>query len=365
MKKIIVMMLISVLFIQQGELIFAHSDNSSYTIVQTNINTDYQTKEILSKQLQRYLSHSEWVTYNTIAAPTDFFIQHNNITYSVHLNEGAIIDSVHKKAIVNIPLPILRLLQDNYKTLKKHHYGDKKPWSTANTIIPKYEKFSILDLDTGLRFNVQRRAGASHADVQPLTKEDTAIMKEIYNGKWSWDRRAIIVEKESERLAASMHGMPHGRGAIQNNFPGHFCIHFFESTTHASKKEDFAHSIMIKKAAGEWLENIRNMSPNEIVEAFIISVNQHDKFVLSSLLDSEDRKVLQNRMKDMEAIRHLKRLSPLPEKLQTNDELQLEIPIKVHIHKNETNVKTLHFTFYRETHLDRWKLNFEDILSQL
>ncbi|AST91775.1 MULTISPECIES: hypothetical protein [Sutcliffiella] len=364
MKKIIVLILICFLFIQQEEQIFAHSEDSSYTIVQTNSNTDYQTKEKLSKQLQKYLNHSEWVDYNTTPGPTDFFIQHNNITYSIHLNEGAIIDSVHKKAIVNISLPILRLLQDNYKTLKKHHYGEKKPWSTVNGIIPKYEKFSILDIDTGLRFNVQRRAGASHADVQPLTKEDTAIMKEIYNGKWSWDRRAIIVEKDSERLAASMHGMPHGRGAIQNNFPGHFCIHFFESTTHASKKEDFAHSIMIKKAAGVWLENIQNMSPNEIVEAFIISVNQHDGFVLSSLLDSEDRKLLQNSTKDIEAIQHLKRLSPLPEKLHS-DELQLEIPIKVHIHKNETVVKTLRFPFYRETHLDRWKLNFEDILSQL
>ena len=53
-------------------------------------------------------------------------------------------------------------------------------------------------------------------------------MKTIYQGKWSWQRKAIIVELEDgRRLAASMHGMPHGAGAIRgNNFNGHFCVHF-------------------------------------------------------------------------------------------------------------------------------------------
>src|SRR4051794_33771398 len=83
------------------------------------------------------------------------------------------------------------------------------PWERVNTILPKKSKFSIIDVESGLFFNVQRRAGNSHADVQPLTLKDTNIMKTIYDGKWSWRRRAIIVLANDRMIAASMHGMPH------------------------------------------------------------------------------------------------------------------------------------------------------------
>lgn len=100
------------------------------------------------------------------------------------------------------------------------------PWEEINEILPKNSKFTVLDVETGKRFNVQRRAGSSHADVQPLTLKDTQIMREIYDGKWSWRRRAIIVIHQNQWIAASMHGMPHGVGSLKNRFPGHFCIHF-------------------------------------------------------------------------------------------------------------------------------------------
>ncbi len=40
-------------------------------------------------------------------------------------------------------------------------------------------------------------------------------MKEIYGGKWSWKRRAIIVIHQDQWIAASMHGMPHGAGVME------------------------------------------------------------------------------------------------------------------------------------------------------
>ena len=61
-------------------------------------------------------------------------------------------------------------------------------------------------------------------------------MKTIYNGKWSWKRRAILIITHDQLLAASMHGMPHGAGALKNGFPGHFCVHFYGSTTHGFRK---------------------------------------------------------------------------------------------------------------------------------
>ena len=109
----------------------------------------------------------------------------------------------------------------------------------ANEVLPNKSIFTILDVETGLHFTVQRRAGSNHADVQPLTYRDTKIMKTIYNGKWSWKRRSILIIAKDQLLAASMHGMPHGAGALKNGFPGHFCVHFYGSTTHGSGNEDY------------------------------------------------------------------------------------------------------------------------------
>ncbi|MFZ5353190.1 MAG: LysM peptidoglycan-binding domain-containing protein [Bacillota bacterium] len=108
----------------------------------------------------------------------------------------------------------------------------------------------VTDVKTGKTFKVKRYQGHNHADAEPLTAEDTAVMKELY-GSWSWDRRAIIVTIDGRNIAASMNGMPHGTESITDNkFKGHFCIHFKGSKTHAGNRVDRTHQAMVKKAAG-------------------------------------------------------------------------------------------------------------------
>ena len=112
---------------------------------------------------------------------------------------------------------------------------------------------TITDVDTGLSWKEQRRGGTNHADCQPLTAADTAALKQAYGGKWSWDRRAIIVTINGKNYAASMNGMPHGGGSItDNNFPGHHCIHFTNSRTHGSNRVCPLHQAAIKKAAAAY-----------------------------------------------------------------------------------------------------------------
>lgn len=154
------------------------------------------------------------------------------------------------------------------------------PWEKVNEILPNKSYFTIMDVGTGKRFHAQRRAGSRHADVQPITKQDTKIMKEIYNGEWGWKRRAIIVMSEGRWIAASMHGMPHGAGSLDNNFPGHFCVHFYGSTTHLTGKMDLSHKLMIYKAAGKLEAFINNQEPADIVKAFITGLKQHDTEIL-------------------------------------------------------------------------------------
>jgi hypothetical protein len=164
-------------------------------------------------------------------------------------------------------------------------YGEYLPWEQVKQVFPKYAQCTVQDFETGKQFQVVRRAGSSHADVQPLTARDTDIMKSIY-GNWSWRRRAVLVKLADGRiLAASMNGMPHGAGAVKgNDFKGHFCIHFRGSKTHSSNRVDRAHQAMIWKSAGVLEEELSSMPAPQLVETFFSLLDQGDEELLSAFL---------------------------------------------------------------------------------
>ena len=119
----------------------------------------------------------------------------------------------------------------------------------GSNVIPRGAVITVKDVSTGKTFRVKRWAGANHLDGEPLTAKDTATMKEIYGGSWSWTRRAILVMYNGHVYAASMNGMPHGTTTISNNnFKGHFCIHFYNSRTHETNKVDSAHQSAVRRA---------------------------------------------------------------------------------------------------------------------
>ena len=108
---------------------------------------------------------------------------------------------------------------------------------------------TVTDVKTGISWKVKRRGGTNHADTEPLTAEDTAKMKQAYGGSWSWNRRAIWVTVNGKTYAASQNGMPHAVYSItDNNFNGHFCIHFLNSRTHTGNRLDSAHQSCVKAA---------------------------------------------------------------------------------------------------------------------
>ena len=114
--------------------------------------------------------------------------------------------------------------------------------------IPKGATFKVKDIKTGKVFTCKRWSGANHLDAEPKSKDDTSTLKSIYGG-WSWKRRAVLVKYDGHVYAASMNGMPHGTQTIDdNNFEGHFCIHFSGSKTHGSKKVDDMHQQCVKEA---------------------------------------------------------------------------------------------------------------------
>lgn len=136
--------------------------------------------------------------------------------------------------------------------------GELVPWEEANRLFAEGMVVKIYDLDSGLTFRAKRNFGHNHADADPLTTADTATMRELFGGSWSWNRRAIVVDIDGRLVAASMNGMPHGNKVVRDNdFPGHFCIHFLGSKTHGSSYTktgvpivDDEHQAMVRKAAG-------------------------------------------------------------------------------------------------------------------
>jgi hypothetical protein len=267
-----------------------------------------------------------------------------------------------KKTVLVMVILFLLLGQGIHAATNISYKIELLPWEEVNHVLPKFSKFTVLDLETGKKFKVQRRAGSHHADVQPLTPKDTKIMKKVYGGKWSWKRRAIIVINKDQWIAGSMHGMPHGAGALKNNFPGHFCIHFYGSTTHRTNAMDISHKLMIYKAAGKLEEYLSGASPYETVEAFIAGLKQQDTYI--SKLISIQRLNWKPVLGKIENVR-ITRMPILPAE-DLKHEISMDVPIEI-----DWFIKNRGRQHYRgEIHLirfstmDAWKVDSASFLKE-
>lgn len=124
-------------------------------------------------------------------------------------------------------------------------------WTEAQYVFPINKVATVTDFKTGRSFQIKRTIGANHADCEPLTANDAGIIKQIWGGKYSWEERAVIVTVDGRRIAASMSPMPHDIDYIKNNnFNGHFDLHFKNSTRHNDGAITPAHQHQVKIAAG-------------------------------------------------------------------------------------------------------------------
>lgn len=267
------------------------------------------------------------------------------------------------KWTLSISLVVFLVLSAIPEPAKAQRYmAEMAPWEEADKLFPKYAKFTVIDMETGLKFRVQRRAGSRHADVQPLTSRDTAIMKKIYNNEWSWKRRAIYVRKGKRMVAASMNGMPHGAGALKNNFPGHFCIHFYNSSTHSKREMDLSHKLMVYKAAGKTDELFSKADPYELVAYFIAGIKEHDKKIVRQL--SLGKSNWGAVFKKVEAVK-IARLPLLPAE-DMADDLLISVPIDIewHIKDSGRQLVESELILFRETPFGYWRVDTIDFLKK-
>ena len=124
-------------------------------------------------------------------------------------------------------------------------------WGSINSAWPGSRRISakVTDVSTGKTFKVTRYNLTAHADVAPDSTSDTATLKNIYGGKWSWSRRPIWVTVNGTTYAASMNGMPHGDDYNPNDgMNGQICIHFNGSVGHSSPSQDADHQAAVRFA---------------------------------------------------------------------------------------------------------------------
>lgn len=122
-------------------------------------------------------------------------------------------------------------------------------FSGGKDILDKGDYGYIYDIDTGITVKVKCMYGTNHADLEPVTKADTAKLKKIAGGSFSWDSQAVILRAGGRYVAAAINTMPHGDQTIaSNNYDGQFCLHMLGSKTHGSDSVNEAHQASIQRA---------------------------------------------------------------------------------------------------------------------
>jgi hypothetical protein len=270
-----------------------------------------------------------------------------------------------------LPPKISKKLIGFAEALRVQHYGRLISWQESQQLLPNKTIFSVTELETGLTFQVQRRAGSDHADVQPLTKEDTRIMKQIYNDKWSWKRKAVLIHSSDAWIAASMNGMPHGGDGIpENGFSGHFCIHFQGSSTHKSDNPDPAHQMMVHKAAGQVQPYLDASTPLVLARSFIEMLYHQDHEMLLLLGEKLPKEKLASFMQLTETLVSIREQTPpkakgkeSPYESNLGEALTTELKLPVSIHHLNMPRQNGYYTFFfkRESAQSPWRI--QDIAS--
>ena len=126
---------------------------------------------------------------------------------------------------------------------------EKVEWfSEGNKFVKRGGYAYIYDIDTGLTLRIKRKGGTNHMDVEPASKKDTANLKKIAGGTFSWESHAVVLIKGGRYIAAAINTQPHGEYTIKDNdFPGQFCLHMVGSRTHETNKVNAEHQKSIER----------------------------------------------------------------------------------------------------------------------
>jgi hypothetical protein len=114
-----------------------------------------------------------------------------------------------------------------------HWFNDvKKNYRAGQT-------YSVYDPASGLGWSLKFYAMGNHADSEPLTALDTAIMNKAFGNATTWNPKPVYAHMPDGRwILATMHNTPHLTGSIKDNgFDGHLCVHFYRDMDEVTKND--------------------------------------------------------------------------------------------------------------------------------
>ena len=138
-------------------------------------------------------------------------------------------------------------------------------WNEANKIIDVGTIFTIRPWKKDVTWEMKRTRGKKHADVEPLTANDTKKMMDTMGKGDSFEEAeytSVIVDVNGRKMAAALMNFVHGGNASEpsgkivnklsggfknvvnvdfvknNNATGHVCLHFLGSLRHTDNKID-------------------------------------------------------------------------------------------------------------------------------
>ena len=198
------------------------------------------TKKITFKQVQERLSSKGYLSKNAVTGSSNGAT--SKAVRIFKMVNGLSVNSTLNKATVK------KLFSSGARTKPTIN---NKSWSSSgiSSVFRKRSLATLVDLATGTRIRIRRVGGHNHLDVEPKTASDTARLKKVYGGTFSWDSRPVLLIAGGKYYAAAMNSMPHGAEISKsNNFNGQFCVHLNGCITHGSEQSNPYHQSNVKKA---------------------------------------------------------------------------------------------------------------------
>lgn len=114
-----------------------------------------------------------------------------------------------------------------------HWYNTVKPTLKNGNV------FLIYDPATGLSWKLRLMSAGHHADVEPLTSEDTAIQYRAFGNQHDWGPKPVYVLLPDGRwTVAGLSNVPHGSQTLKNNnYDGQNCLHFLRDMDECTKND--------------------------------------------------------------------------------------------------------------------------------
>lgn len=100
-------------------------------------------------------------------------------------------------------------------------------YATVRNEARKYPYATLFDPESGISWQVHMFSFGKHAEIEPLTSNDTAKMNQVC-GKEDWTPQPVwVIFADGSIRIATTHSVPHGvQHRTDNSFPGHACLHF-------------------------------------------------------------------------------------------------------------------------------------------